>query len=264
MTAPTTSVGGAVDTATCFRLDGRVAVVTGASSGIGQRFARVLDAAGAAVVVTARRADRLETLAAGLSDALPIRCDLAADTDIEAMMDTALAWRGRIDVVVNTAGMCSVTPALEQPVEEFARELRINLVGPFALAQRAARVMADQGEGSIINVASILGIVGVGQIPLAGYAASKGGLLNLTRELAAQWAPYGIRVNAIAPGWFETEMTADMLSSERGRSWVAARAPLGRAGDESELDGALLFLATSASSYVTGQVLVVDGGWTAI
>jgi NAD(P)-dependent dehydrogenase (short-subunit alcohol dehydrogenase family) len=172
---------------------------------------------------------------------------------------------GRIDVLVNNAGAVDVGPALEEPLERFRDVLAINLVAPFALAQRAARAMVARREGgAIVNVASILGLVGVGQIPQAGYAASKGGIVNLTRELAAQWARQGIRVNALAPGWFETEMTADMFGEERGHAWVARRAPMGRHGREGELDGALLFLSSDASTYVTGQVLAVDGGWTSI
>ena len=124
-------------------------------------------------------------------------------------------------------------------------------------------IETDDG-GVIVNVASVLGLVGAGQIPQAGYAASKGGVVNLTRELASQWAKKGIRVTALAPGWFESEMNEDMLSSEKGQQWVARRAPLGRHGREGELDGALLFLASDASSYVTGHILAVDGGWTAI
>jgi NAD(P)-dependent dehydrogenase (short-subunit alcohol dehydrogenase family) len=126
-------------------------------------------------------------------------------------------------------------------------------------AQRSA-----SAGGAIVNVASILGLVGVGQIPQAGYAASKGGIVNLTRELSAQWARQGVRVNALAPGWFESEMTRDMFSEESGHSWVARRTPMARHGREGELDGALLFLASDASSYVTGHVLAVDGGWTSI
>ena len=162
--------------------------------------------------------------------------------------------------------MVDLHPAEEEPLEEFRRVIDVNLVAPFALSQHAARAMLDGSRGgAIVNVASILGLVGVGQIPQAGYAASKGGLVNLTRELSAQWSRKGIRVNALAPGWFESEMTADMFSEEgKGRAWVSRRAPLGRHGREGELDGALLFLASDASTYVTGHVLAVDGGWTAI
>ena len=249
-----------------FRLEDKVAIVTGASSGLGSRFARVLDAAGAKVVLVARRQERLQQLASELGDALPVAFDLADVDDLGAVVDRTLDRHGRVDVLVNNAGMVDVHPAQEEPLEEFRRVIDVNLVAPFALAQHAARAMLDHGAGgAIVNVASVLGLVGVGQIPQAGYAASKGGVVNLTRELAAQWSRKGIRVNALAPGWFESEMTADMFSEEgKGREWVARRAPMARHGREGELDGALLFLASDASSYVTGQVLAVDGGWTAI
>jgi NAD(P)-dependent dehydrogenase (short-subunit alcohol dehydrogenase family) len=248
-----------------FRLDGKVAVVTGASAGLGRRFARVLDAAGAKVVVVARRRERLEQLADELSDALPVQCDLSQPDRFGTVVDSALDRYGRLDVLVNNVGVVDVDPAEDEPLDALRQTIDVNLVAPFALAQHAARTMLGGKGGTIVNVASILGLVGVGQIPQAGYAASKGGIVTLTRELSAQWARKGIRVNALAPGWFESEMTEHMFSEEgRGEQWVARRAPLGRRGREGELDGALLFLASDASSYVTGQVLAVDGGWTSI
>lgn len=254
------------DPLAAFRLDGRVAVVTGASSGLGARFARVLDAAGARVVLAARRFDRLEKLAGELTNAVPVACDLS-DPDAPAeLVDAAIEHYGKVDVLVNNAGVDAFAPALDEPIDTFRGVLEVNLVAPFALAQLSARSMveADRG-GSIVNIASLWGVVGVGQIPMASYAASKGGLVNLTRELAAQWARKGVRVNALAPGWFRTEMTEGrMFGDERSEGWIRSRTPMGRAGEEHELDGALLFLAGDASSFVTGQVLCVDGGWTAI
>jgi len=249
-----------------FRLDGRVAVVTGSSSGLGARFARVLAAAGASVVLAARRVERLEQLARELGDAEPVGCDLARPDGPTVLVDAALARYGRVDVLVNNAGVNHVEPAVDQSMESFRRELEINLVAPFDLARLVARSIIDrQGQGSIVNVASTWGLVGVGQIPDAGYAASKGGLLGVTRELAAQWARQGVRVNALAPGFFRSEMTeGTMFGDPRSEAWLARRTPLGRGGEEHELDGALLFLASPASSYLTGATLPVDGGWTAV
>jgi NAD(P)-dependent dehydrogenase (short-subunit alcohol dehydrogenase family) len=248
-----------------FRLDGRVALVTGASSGIGQRCARALSAFGASVIVTARRPDRLKALAEELGSARPLVCDLSDPEAATAMVDTASDLFGRLDVLVNAAGISEVMPAVEESPDDFNRILATNLVGPFATARQAAKVMIDSGAGgSIVNISSIFGLVGVGQMPQAGYAASKGGLTNLTRELAAQWARKRVRVNAVCPGWFATELTEDLFASEGGMRWLKSRTPMGRGGELSELDGAILLLASDAGSFITGQTITVDGGWTAV
>jgi len=256
------------DPTRAFRLDGRVAVVTGASSGMGASFARCLAAAGAGVVVAARRRDRLEALAASLREAgaraVAVPCDVAREAEVDALVGATLDAFGRVDVLVNNAGFTQIVPAEEQTLPEWQRQIDVNLTGVFLCAQRLGRAMLEAGRGSIVNVASILGLVGSGQVRQLGYAAAKGGVVNLTRELAAQWARRGVRVNALAPGWFPTEMTADMFADERSRTWMRRHTPMGRPGELPELDGALLFLASDASSFVTGQVLAVDGGWTAV
>ncbi len=262
-----------VGTADLFDLRGRVAIVTGASSGLGGRFAAVLADAGADLVVGARRADRLQALADTVNDrsertqAVWEAGDITDQDTVDRLVARAVDEFGRLDIVVNNAGISRVLPALDDTVEDFSAEIRTNLIAPFSMCQAAARAMLENPDGSggsIINIGSVLGFVGGGRLRAAGYAAAKGGLHNLTRELASQWARKGIRVNAIAPGWFESEMTADMFGTDSGRAFIDGNTPMGRRGRQDELDGALLFLASGSSSYVTGQVVAVDGGWTAI
>ncbi|MFI9387359.1 SDR family NAD(P)-dependent oxidoreductase [Kutzneria sp. NPDC052558] len=245
-----------------FSVRDKVAVVTGASSGIGSRFAELLALRGARVVLAARRADKLKDVAQRCPGSIVVQCDVVSEQDRRELVSTAVAEFGRIDVLVNNAGVSTVVPARDESVDGFADAVAVNLTSTFALCQAASRVMS--GGASIVNVASIYGLVASGSLPQAAYAASKGGVVNLTRELAAQWAREGIRVNALCPGWFRSEMTASMLDDEKGRNWITRRIPMGRPGDQRELDGALLFLASDASSYVTGATLAVDGGYTAI
>ena len=254
------------DPTTAFRLDGKVVLITGTSSGLGARFARVLDAAGATVVMAARRIDRVEALAAELRDAHAIPVDLSQPNAGTELAHTAIERCGRIDVLVNNAGVSNTIKTHSVTNEDFARTLTVNLQAPFELMRETARNIIDDGRaGSIVNIGSIWSMVGVGMITDAPYAASKGGLLNLTRELAAQWARKGVRVNCICPGWFESELTQDaMFNDPGGKAWMESRTPMGRGGAAHELDGALLFLASEASSFVTGVALPVDGGWTCV
>jgi NAD(P)-dependent dehydrogenase (short-subunit alcohol dehydrogenase family) len=248
-----------------FDITDRVAIVTGASSGLGARFSRVLAGAGARVVLAARRIERLEQLAAELGEerALAVQVDVTKPEEIDRLVERAVEHFGGLDIMVNNAGVARVLPALEETPESFSEVLAINLESVFSGACAAARVMLPKGRGSIINMAAGLGLVGSGRIPQASYAASKGGVVNLTRELAAEWAASGVRVNALAPGWFKSEMTASMWT-ESGNRFIERYVPARRPGQEHELDGALLFLASDASTYVMGQTIVVDGGFVAV
>jgi NAD(P)-dependent dehydrogenase (short-subunit alcohol dehydrogenase family) len=256
------------DPAQEFRLDGRVAVVTGASSGMGVVFAETLARAGARVVLAARREEKLHDVARAIRDAggeaRVVRCDVARESEIDVLAEATRAAYGTADVLVNNAGFTTIVPAETQSLADWQAHLDVMLTGTFLCAQRFGRDMLAAGRGSVINVASMLGVVGSGQVRQAAYAAAKGGQVNLTRELAAQWARRGVRVNALAPGWFPTEMTGEMFQDERSMRWLRNRTPMGRGGRLAELAGPLLFLASDASSFVTGQVLVVDGGWTAV
>lgn len=251
-----------------FGLADRVAVVTGASAGLGVELARALAGAGARLVLAARRTDRLEEQQRELSrqgvECHVVTCDVAREADVERLVEETLARFGRADVLVNNAGITDVVPALEHGLESWQRICDVNLTGLFLCTQRFGRVMVEHGRGSIVNVASILGLVGSGQVTQAAYAATKGAVVNLTRELGAEWARKGVRVNALAPGWFPSEMTDDMFADERSMKWMRNRTPMGRGGRRGELAGALLLLASDAGSFITGQTVAVDGGWTAV
>ncbi|GAB2679229.1 SDR family oxidoreductase [Saccharopolyspora gloriosae] len=241
-----------------FGLQGKTALVTGASSGLGARFATVLATAGATVWITARRKEKLDALAA----ADPALRVLPADLSDEEAREALLAETGAVDVLVNNAGTESGAKPLDETPSGFAGVLGTNLVAPFHLAQLAARA-ADGAPLSVVNVSSILGLVSAAPLGGASYAAAKAGLIGLTRELAGHWGGRGVRVNALAPGWFRTEMNDELFADDRSVRWIERNTMLRRAGEGAELDGALLFLASAASSYCTGQVLAVDGGWTA-
>jgi NAD(P)-dependent dehydrogenase (short-subunit alcohol dehydrogenase family) len=251
----------ALDPLAAFRLHGKVAVLTGASSGLGARFARVLDGLGASVVLAARRTDRLEQLAKELGSAATVRCDVAEEGANEELVATAVERFGRLDVVVANAGVAETLPAVKESVEGFGRVVHIDLVAQFALAKAAVAVMKGQPEGgAIVNIASAAAFGSTTLLPQASYVAAKTGLVGLTRELALQWARYPIRVNALCPGMFPSEMTALLVETDELRTTFEATVPLKRVGREDELDGALAFLASPASSYMTGQTLIVDGG----
>jgi len=245
-----------------FRLDGKVAVVTGASSGLGVAFAQGLAEAGADVALGARRLDRLADTAtlveAAGRTALSVATDVADPASCQALVDAAMETFGRVDILVNNAGIGTAVPATRETPEQFRSVVDVNLNGCYWMAQACGRVM--QPGSSIINISSVLGLTTAG-LPQAAYAATKAGLIGLTRDLAQQWTGRkGIRVNAIAPGFFESEMTDQYppgyLESQMHRN------PMGRKGDPRELTAAVVFLASDAAGYITGQTLPVDGGMT--
>jgi NAD(P)-dependent dehydrogenase (short-subunit alcohol dehydrogenase family) len=245
-----------------FRLDGRTAIVTGASSGLGVAFAAALAEAGADVVLAARRTDRLEATRAAVEGAgrraLTVGTDVSVPEDCRRLVETAVEAFGRVEILVNNAGVGTAVPATREKPDDFRRVIDVNLNGCYWMAQECGRVMRP--GSSIVNVSSVLGITTAG-LPQAAYSASKAGLIGLTRDLAQQWTGRkGIRVNAIAPGFFRSEMTdqypEEYIAGQMGR--IIA----GRWGEGAELAAALVFLASDAASYVTGQTLVVDGGLT--
>src|SRR3954454_16702609 len=241
-------------------MTGQVVVVTGASSGLGEQLARARAAPGALTVLAARRADgpaRLQDEIPGV-DAVP--CDVTDAGDRERLVETVIERHRRLDGLINTAGVGATAPALRTSPETFARVLDVNLVAPFALSCLAASRMRAAG-GSIVNVASIMGLRSLGPIPDAAYVASKAGIIGLTRELASQWGRYGIRVNAVAPGFFASEMTSELgADADSFPDWLTDQTPLRRGGRPGELDESILFLLGDRSSFVTGHVLTVDGG----
>ena len=255
------STEAAVDPLAHFRIDGLVAIVTGASSGIGARAARVLDALGATVVVSARRTARIESLAASLTHGDALTCDVSVPGASAALVEQAVERHGRVDIVIANAGITTTAPALREPIDRFSEVVAVDLVAPFELGQAAvAHMRAAQHGGSIVNVASAAAFSSTPLLPQAAYVAAKTGLVGLTRELALQWARYGVRVNALCPGMFASEMTSALVDVDELRTQFEASVPLQRIGKPHELDGAIAFLASPASSYMTGTTLLIDGG----
>jgi len=249
-----------------FDLSGRVAIVTGGAAGLGLQMAEALAEMGANVVLCARKKDRCEQAAKDLADlgvkTMALGCDVRNPASIREVVDRSAAEFGRIDILINNAGVSWGAPVEEMPLEAWNKVIETNLTGTFLFSQAAGKIMLRQRRGKIINIASVAGFRGAPpELPASGYHASKGGVIAFTKDLACKWAGHNINVNAIAPGWFPTHMSEVVI--ERNKEAFLKRIPLGRFGSENDLKGAAVFLASDASDFVTGHVLVVDGGQTA-
>ena len=251
-----------------FDLSGRVAIVTGGGSGIGRQMATGLAEAGANLVLCARKPERCQEAAAQLERelgvrALGMRCDVRDPTEIQAVVDRTKAELGAVDILVNNAGTSWGAPAEDYPLEGWQKVIDVNLTGVFLFAQAAGRLMIDQGGGKIVNVASVAAFGGAPPelMNAIAYNASKGGVVSFTRDLATKWARHGINVNAIAPGWFPSDMNRVLLDAQPDA--YLEHIPLRRFGGADDLKGAVVFLASRASDFVTGQIVVVDGGQSA-
>jgi NAD(P)-dependent dehydrogenase (short-subunit alcohol dehydrogenase family) len=250
-----------------FDLSGKTAIVTGGGSGIGRQMAGALAELGANLVLCARKVERCEEAAAELSGlgvrALGLQCDVRKPDDIRAVVERTVGELGSIDVLVNNAGTSWGAPAEDTPLEGWQKVVDVNLTGVFLFSQAAGRTMIENGGGSIVNIASVAGLRGSppGAMDAIAYNASKGGVISFTRDLAHKWARYGIRVNAIAPGWFPSDMSKVLLE-QHGESFLQA-IPLRRFGGPEDLKGVIAYLASEASAFVTGQTVIVDGGQSA-
>ncbi len=253
-----------------FDFSDRVALVTGCSTGLGVQMAKALAGQGAKIVALARRKDKIDAVAKEIHDefgveTLAIPCDITDTAKVEAAVDEVLAKFKRIDILINNAGTGAVAPAEDITDDQFNNEINIDLFGTFRVARAVAKkAMIPAKFGRIINIASMYGLVGNKVAPCSPYHAAKGGVVNLTRGLASEWGKYGITVNAICPGYFYSPLTKETLDSDFFQQNAQTMIPLSRYGNEGELDTAAVFLAAPASSYVTGVVLPVDGGYTAM
>lgn len=251
-----------------FDLSGQVAIVTGCSGGLGVQMAKALASQGAAIVPIARRQEKIDEVAADIAQefgvpTFAVRCDVTDTQMVEEMVDKVLEKFGRIDILINNAGTGAVAPAEDITDEQFSHEMDIDLFGTFKVARAVAKkAMIPAGYGRIINIASMYGLVGNKVAGSSPYHAAKGGVVNLTRALAAEWTAKGINVNAICPGYFYTPLTKETLDSEFFQANARTMIPAERYGNEGELDTAVLFLSSPASSYVTGIMVPVDGGYT--
>jgi len=251
-----------------FNLKGRVAVVTGASSGLGKQMSMALAKQGADLVIIARRLDRLEEYKKELEKegarVLPIKCDVTSSEDIERAAKLAEDIFGKVDILVNCAGSSKDAGVLDMKDEEWDFTLSTDLTSVFKMTRAFANIMKKNNYGRIINIASMYGLVGNDEIPTIAYHSSKGGVVNFTRAVAAELAVYNITCNAICPGYFETELTKAVLDTDRFQDFAKTHVPMKRYGKEGELNSTIIFLAANESTYVTGVILPVDGGYTCV
>lgn len=252
----------------CFDIRGQTAIVTGASSGLGVTFVETLAEHGVNLVIAARRYEKLVKVAEDISgkfgvEVVPVQTDVSQEKQVVNMVKTAIEKFGSVEILVSNAGIASLSPSVDMSLEEWKKVIDVNLTGVFSCARTTAREMIRKKYGKIVNIASIYGAVG-DIFPTAPYYASKGAVINLTRALAIEWAPHKINVNAIAPGFFPSEMTEPVFKDENALKYILSRTPLGRTGEPLDLKAALTYLVSPASNYVTGQTIFVDGGWTAL
>lgn len=251
-----------------FDLTGKVALITGASSGLGVQFAKALGNQGAKLALVARRLEKLEEVKRELEslgyEVFVERCDVTNIEDIKNVVRNVNSHYGTIDILVNNAGVGNSIKAEEQSDEEWKKVIDTNLNSVYYFCREVGNVMIDKGYGKIINIGSIHSTVSMAPFPLSSYCTTKGGVLMLTKALATEWAKHNITVNAIGPSYFESEMTEKTINSNEFSKVIKTYCPMGRVGKEGELDGALIYFASDASSFTTGQLLQVDGGWTAI
>lgn len=251
-----------------FDIQGKVAYVTGASSGLGVQFAKILADQGAKVAISARRVQKLEDTKKEIEEAggecFAVRCDV---TDPESVKEAVAAIKehyGRIDILVNTAGIANAAPLEQEKYEDWDRIVKTNLYGTYNCCHEVGKIMVEQKYGKVINLGSIHSKVAMAGLPLNGYCATKGAVLMLTKELANEWAKYNITVNAFGPAYFASEMTDELLENPDFMQLIKLYCPMGRIGQPGELNGILLYFASDASSYTTGTYIPIDGGWTAI
>lgn len=251
-----------------YNLNGKIALITGASSGLGVQFARALASHGVKVALAARRLDKVKMLEEDIhshgGEAAAFQLDVTRSEEVKGVIEHIIARFGRIDILVNNAGVSEIAPAESMTDDAWKKVIDTNLTAVFSVTREVGKTMIANSYGKIINISSMYGVVANSAFPVVNYHASKFGVVGITKALAAEWAKYSITVNAIGPGFFESEMTSAAIHTEDFTKYVEAFCPMRRIGKAGELDGALLFLASDQSSYVTGQIICVDGGWTSI